>query len=277
MVTGESIPVEKHAGDRVIGSTVNATGSFEMRAERVGSETLLAQIVQMVAEAQRSRAPIQKLADVVSGYFVPIVVLVAVITFIVWALIGPDPRMAHGLINAVAVLIIACPCALGLATPMSIMVATGKGATAGVLFKNAEAIEVMRKVNTLVVDKTGTLTEGKPKLVNMVAINEWEEQSLLRMAASLERGSEHPLAAAIVAGATERAVAFTKAESFDSITGKGVRGQIDGHSVALGNRARSGPHSARRPSGWRANRGVVRSPSDARCHLLLGQICGVQV
>ena len=237
MVTGESIPVEKHAGDRVIGSTVNATGSLIMRAERVGAETLLSQIVQMVAEAQRSRAPIQKLADIVAGYFVPAVVLVAVITFIVWAAFGPDPRMAHGLINAVAVLIIACPCALGLATPMSIMVATGKGATTGVLFKNAEAIEVLRKVNTLVVDKTGTLTEGKPKLVSVTTTNGWEEQSLLRLAASLERASEHPLAAAIVAGAENRGVELARAESFDSLTGKGVRGKIDGHLVALGNRA----------------------------------------
>jgi Cu+-exporting ATPase len=237
MVTGESIPVEKHAGDRVIGSTVNGTGAFVMRAERVGAETLLARIVQMVAEAQRSRAPIQKLADVVAGYFVPIVIAVAAITFIIWAAVGPEPRMAHALINAVAVLIIACPCALGLATPMSIMVAMGKGATAGVLFKNAEAIEVMRKVDTLVVDKTGTLTEGKPKLISVTTANGWEEQKLLRLAASLERASEHPLAAAIVSGAEERGVELTKVESFDSITGKGVRGKVDGQLVALGNRA----------------------------------------
>ena len=237
MVTGESIPVEKHAGDRVIGATVNGTGSFVMQAERVGAETLLSQIVQMVAEAQRSRAPIQKLADVVAGYFVPIVIAVAIITFVLWATIGPQPRMAHALINAVAVLIIACPCALGLATPMSIMVAMGKGATAGVLFKNAEAIEVMRKVNTLVVDKTGTLTEGKPKLVSVATTDGWEEERLLRLAASLERASEHPLAAAIVSGAEERGVELTKVESFDSITGKGVRGKVDGQSVALGNRA----------------------------------------
>jgi Cu+-exporting ATPase len=237
MVTGESIPVEKHAGDRVIGSTVNGTGSFLIRAERVGAETLLARIVQMVAEAQRSRAPIQKLADIVAGYFVPIVIAAAAITFVVWATVGPQPRLAHALINAVAVLIIACPCALGLATPMSIMVAMGKGATAGVLFKNAEAIEVMRKVNTLVVDKTGTLTEGKPKLVSVTTANGWEEQKLLRLAASLERASEHPLAAAIVGGAEDRGVELTTTESFDSITGKGVRGKIDGHAVALGNRA----------------------------------------
>ena len=237
MVTGESIPVEKHAGDRVIGSTVNGTGAFVMRAERVGAETLLARIVQMVAEAQRSRAPIQKLADVVAGYFVPIVIAVAAITFVIWAAVGPEPRMAQALINAVAVLIIACPCALGLATPMSIMVAMGKGATAGVLFKNAEAIEVMRKVDTLVVDKTGTLTEGRPKLVTVATANDWEEQQLLRLAASLERASEHPLAAAIVSGAEDRGVELTNTEGFDSITGKGVRGKIDGHAVALGNRA----------------------------------------
>ena len=237
MVTGESIPVEKHAGDRVIGATINGTGSFVMRAERVGAETLLAQIVQMVAEAQRSRAPIQKLADVVAGYFVPTVIAAAIITFALWATIGPAPRLAHAIINAVAVLIIACPCALGLATPMSIMVAMGKGATAGVLFKNAEAIEVMRKVNTLVVDKTGTLTEGKPTLVAVLPLNDGDERKLLRLSASLERVSEHPLAAAIVRGAEERGIELTKVESFDSFTGKGVRGQVDGQLVALGNRA----------------------------------------
>ncbi len=237
MVTGESIPTEKHSGDRVIGATVNGTGSFVMRAERVGSETLLAQIVQMVAEAQRSRAPIQKLADVVSGYFVPAVVAIAVITFIVWSFWGPEPRMAHGLVNAVAVLIIACPCALGLATPMSIMVATGKAAQSGVLFKNAEAIEIMRKIDTLVVDKTGTLTEGKPKLVSVVVAEDINEPTLLKLAASLERGSEHPLAAAIVAGAEERAVKLTDAQAFNSLTGKGVTGEVDGRKVALGNRA----------------------------------------
>ena len=237
MVTGESIPVEKHAGDAVIGATVNGTGSFVMRAERVGAETLLSQIVQMVAEAQRSRAPIQKLADVVSGYFVPAVVVIAVITFIVWSIWGPEPRMAHGLVNAVAVLIIACPCALGLATPMSIMVATGRAAQSGVLFKNAEAIEIMRKVNTLVVDKTGTLTEGKPKLVSVVTVEAVDEPTLLKLAASLERGSEHPLAAAIVAGAHERGVNLSDATAFNSLTGKGVTGEIEGHKVSLGNRA----------------------------------------
>ena len=237
MVTGEPIPVEKKAGDRVIGATVNGTGSLVMEAERVGSETLLAQIVQMVVEAQRSRAPIQKLADVVSGYFVPAVILIAIIAFIVWATVGPEPRMAYAIINAVAVLIIACPCALGLATPMSIMVATGKGAQAGVLFKNAEAIEVLREIDTLVVDKTGTLTEGRPKLVTVAPVEGFNEQKLLRLAASLERGSEHPLAAAIVAGAQERAVELTKAQDFESVTGKGVKGRIDGQAVSLGNRA----------------------------------------
>lgn len=236
MVTGEPIPVEKKKGDRVIGATVNGTGSLVMQAERVGAETLLSQIVQMVAEAQRSRAPIQKLADVVSSYFVPAVILIAIITFVVWATVGPEPRMAYAIINAVAVLIIACPCALGLATPMSIMVATGKGAQAGVLFKNAEAIEVLREIDTLVVDKTGTLTEGKPKLVTVVPLQGSEKQ-LLRLAASLERGSEHPLAAAIVSGAEDRDVDLLKAEAFESITGKGVKGSVDGHSVALGNRA----------------------------------------
>jgi heavy metal translocating P-type ATPase len=237
MVTGEPIPVEKQAGERVIGGTVNGTGSFLMRAERVGSETLLAQIVRMVAEAQRSRAPIQRLADVVAGYFVPAVILIATVTFFIWAFVGPEPRMAYAIINAVAVLIIACPCALGLATPMSIMVATGKGAHAGILFRNAEAIEVLREIDTLVVDKTGTLTEGKPKLVTVQAAASFDEETLLRLAASLERSSEHPLAAAIVSGAEERGVSLAKAESFASLTGKGVKGSVDGHVVALGNQA----------------------------------------
>ena len=236
MITGEPIPVEKQKGDRVTGATVNGTGSLIMRAERVGSETLLAQIVRMVAEAQRSRAPIQKLADQVSGYFVPIVMGAAVLTFVIWALWGPTPRLAHGLVNAVAVLIIACPCALGLATPMSIMVAMGKGATLGVLFKNAETIELMRKVDTLVVDKTGTLTEGKPKLVSVEEANGFEAETILRLAATLERGSEHPLASAIVKGAEERGIALGSADGFDSITGHGVRGRVDGTQVVLGNR-----------------------------------------
>ncbi len=237
MISGEPIPVEKHQGDRVIGATVNGTGSLIMRAERVGSETLLSQIVQMVAEAQRSRAPIQKLADRVSAYFVPAVIVIAIFTFIVWATMGPEPRMAYALINAVAVLIIACPCALGLATPMSIVVAMGKGAQVGVLFKNAEAIEVLREVDTLVVDKTGTLTEGKPKLVTVAPAAGVDERELLRLAASLEKGSEHPLAAAIASGAHERGVAIANTQSFESITGKGVKGEVDGHLVALGNRS----------------------------------------
>ena len=237
MVTGESIPVEKHAGERVIGATVNGTGSLVMRAERVGSETLLSQIVQMVAEAQRSRAPIQRLADVVAGYFVPAVILIAIVTFFVWAFVGPEPRMAYAIINAVAVLIIACPCALGLATPMSIMVATGRGAHAGILFRNAEAIEVLREIDTLVVDKTGTLTEGKPKLVTVQPVSGIDEKALLQLAASLERGSEHPLAAAIVSGGEERGIEFSKVEAFESVTGKGVKGSVNGHAVALGNLA----------------------------------------
>ncbi len=237
MITGEPIPVEKHAGDKVVGATVNGTGSFVMRAERVGAETLLAQIVQMVADAQRSRARIQRLADVVSSYFVPAVVAIAVISFIVWSLWGPEPRMAYGLVNAVAVLIIACPCALGLATPMSIMVATGKAAQNGVLFKNAEAIEVMRQVDTLIVDKTGTLTEGKPQLQSIITNGVVDEPNLLRLAASLERSSEHPLAAAIVSGTRDRGIELTEATRFESITGKGVIGEIDGHRVGIGNRA----------------------------------------
>ena len=236
MITGEPLPVEKQSGDKITGATVNGTGSIIMRAERVGSETLLAQIVRMVAEAQRSRAPIQKLADQVSGYFVPIVVGISVLTFIAWSIWGPAPRMAHGLVNAVAVLIVACPCALGLATPMSIMVATGKGATVGVLFKNAEAIENMRKVDTLVVDKTGTLTEGKPKLVSVEPTDGFDANKLLALGATLERGSEHPLASAIVEGARERGVSVTSAEQFESLTGRGVRGRVDGLNVALGNR-----------------------------------------
>ncbi|HEX9003717.1 MAG TPA: copper-translocating P-type ATPase, partial [Blastocatellia bacterium] len=235
MVTGEPIPVEKTAGSKVTGGTVNGTGGFVMKAERVGSDTLLAQIVRMVGEAQRSRAPIHRLADLVSSWFVPLVVLIAIITFIVWAVAGPEPRFVYAIVNAVAVLIIACPCALGLATPMSIMVGTGRGATAGVLVKNAEALEVMEKVDTLVVDKTGTLTEGKPKLVTMLAAEGFDESQLLKLAASLERASEHPLAAAIVAGAQERAIELLAVDGFQSITGKGVTGSVNNQSVALGN------------------------------------------
>ncbi len=236
MITGESIPVEKKAGDEVTGATVNGTGSFVMRAQRVGSETLLAQIVQMVSQAQRSRAPIQRLADVVAGYFVPAVVITALITFLVWALIGPQPAMAYALVNAVAVLIIACPCALGLATPMSIMVGVGRGAAAGVLIKNAEALEVLERVDTLLVDKTGTLTEGKPRLVSVVAAAKFDESELLRLAASIERSSEHPVAAAIVAGAHQRNLELSETRDFQYLTGKGVAGTVDGHQVALGNR-----------------------------------------
>ena len=235
MVTGEPIPVEKTAGSKVTGGTVNGTGGFVMKAERVGSDTLLAQIVRMVGEAQRSRAPIQRLADLISSWFVPLVVLIAIVTFVVWAMIGPEPRFVYALVNAVAVLIIACPCALGLATPMSIMVGTGRGATAGVLVKNAEALEVMEKVDTLVVDKTGTLTEGKPKLVTVTAANGVDEAQLLRLAASLERASEHPLAAAIVAGAQERKADLLAVDDFQSVTGKGVTGTVNKQSVALGN------------------------------------------
>jgi P-type Cu+ transporter len=235
MVTGEPIPVSKHVGDKLIGATVNSTGSLVMEAEHVGSDTLLAQIVQMVAEAQRSRAPIQKMVDVVSGYFVPAVVIAAIITLIVWGLLGPEPRLAHAVINAVAVLIIACPCALGLATPMSIMVGTGRGALLGVLIKNAEALEVMEQIDTLVVDKTGTLTEGKPKLVSVIASAGFNEDLVLRLGASLETNSEHPLAAAIVAGANEKNHSLATVNEFNSITGKGVSGIVESKHVAIGN------------------------------------------
>ncbi len=235
MVSGEPLPVAKKANDRLIGATVNGAGGLMMRAERVGAGTLLARIVALVSEAQRSRAPIQKLADVVARYFVPAVIAVAVSTFGVWALIGPEPRMAHAILNAVAVLIIACPCALGLATPMSIMVATAKGASIGVLFKNAEAIESLRKVDTIVVDKTGTLTEGKPRLTAIVAGTTIDELSLLRLAASLERASEHPLGAAIIRGAKERGLELAAVQQFASVTGRGVSGLIDGMDVAVGN------------------------------------------
>jgi len=235
MITGEPVPVEKKEGDRVIGATVNGTGSLVMQAEQVGSDTVLSQIVQMVSEAQRSRAPIQKLADIVAAYFVPTVIGCAVAAFIIWSLLGPEPRIAYALIAAVSVLIIACPCALGLATPMSIMVATGKGATVGVLFKDAESIEILRKVDTLVVDKTGTLTEGKPKLTDVVALESFDESSLLKLAASLERGSEHPLAAAIVEGAARRDIELLEPENFESHTGRGVSGRVDGKQILLGN------------------------------------------
>src|ERR1700723_1386702 len=237
LITGESIPVEKNIGARVIGGTVNGTGSFVMRAERVGSETTLAQIVKMVSDAQRSRAPVQRLADRVAGYFVPAVVLVAVLSFIAWAVFGPQPKMAHALLSAVAVLIIACPCALGLATPMAIMVGTGRGALAGVLIKNAEALEILEKVDTLVVDKTGTLTEGKPRVASIFAIESLSENDVIRFAATLEKASEHPLAGAILAAAAERNVMPGKVAEFQSHTGKGVTGKADSRSAGLGNRA----------------------------------------
>ncbi len=235
MVTGEPIPVEKAADSKVTGGTVNGTGAFVMQAVRVGGDTLLAQIVRMVSEAQRSRAPIQRLADTVSGWFVPIVIGIAVATFVVWSMYGPGPRMAYALVNAVAVLIIACPCALGLATPMSIMVGTGRGAEAGVLIRNAEALEILEKITTLVVDKTGTLTEGKPKLVTIEPTENFDEKRLLRLVASLENVSEHPLAAAIVGGAHERSVMLVDVKDFESITGKGVVGTVDNERVAIGN------------------------------------------
>jgi len=235
MVSGEPIPVHKRAGDRVVGATVNGTGSFVMRAEKVGADTLLARIVAMVAAAQRSRAPIQQLADTVSGYFVPAVMAVAALTFVAWAMVGPEPRLAHALVNAVAVLIIACPCALGLATPMSIMVAMGRGATMGVLFRNAEAIEVLRSVDTLVVDKTGTLTQGKPELASVTWLDGFGEDEVLHLAAGAEVGSEHPLASAIVKGAQTRQIAIEKAEGFASITGQGVTARVSGRTVAVGN------------------------------------------
>jgi Cu+-exporting ATPase len=236
MITGESIPVEKSAGSKVIGATINATGSFTMRAERVGSETLLARIVQLVGQAQRSRAPIQRLADRVAAWFVPTVVAIAALTFAAWFLVGPEPRLAHALVNAVAVLIIACPCALGLATPMAIMVGTGRGAHAGVLIKNAEALEILEKVDTLVVDKTGTLTEGKPRVVSISQDLE-KDAELLRLAASLERASEHPLGNAVVEAAVKRDLKLSQPQEFHSVTGKGILGVVDGHKVAVGNPA----------------------------------------
>ena len=237
MVTGEPIPVEKKADDLLTGGTVNGTGGFVMRAERVGSETLLAQIVAMVGAAQRSRAPIQRLADVVASYFVPVVAGCAALTFGAWAIFGPQPRLAHALINAVAVLIIACPCALGLATPISIMVGTGRGAMAGVLIRNAEALEILAKVDTLVIDKTGTLTEGKPRLGAIKTQPGEDGLVLLRLAASLERGSEHPLAGAVLAAAEEHGLTLSEVKDFRSITGQGVTGTVDGKLVALGNAA----------------------------------------
>ncbi len=235
MITGEAIPVEKEAGAKVTGGTVNGTGSFVMKAERVGSDTVLAHIVRLVSEAQRTRAPIQRLADVVASYFVPMVLAVAVITFAIWAIYGPEPRFAHALVNAVAVLIIACPCALGLATPMSIMVGTGRGATAGVLIRNAEALEILQKVDTLVIDKTGTLTEGKPRLTTVNSVGDRSENEYLRLIASLEQASEHPLAASIVKGAQARKLPLAAVSGFQSMTGRGIAGTVDEHQVLIGN------------------------------------------
>ncbi len=235
MITGESVPVEKTAASRVIGATVNGNGSLVMRAERVGSETMLAQIVQMVSQAQRTRAPIQRLADKVAGWFVPVVIAIAFLTFIVWISIGPEPRFAHALVSAVAVLIIACPCALGLATPMSIMVGTGRGAHEGVLIKNAEALETLEKVDTIVFDKTGTLTEGKPKVVEVMVSGSYSEHEILRLAASLERASEHPLGAAIVLKANELSLSLSEPSNFQSVPGQGISGTVEGKSVAVGN------------------------------------------
>src|SRR5439155_14944925 len=235
MVTGESMPVTKDVGAKVIGGTLNQSGGFVMQADKVGRDTVLAQIVQMVAEAQRSRAPIQRMADVVASYFVPAVIAIAVLAFVAWSIWGPSPSYGYGIVAAVAVLIIAFPCALGLATPMAIMVGVGRGATAGVLIKNAEALERFEKVNTLVIDKTATLTEGKPKVVGLAASGDVSERDLLRLCASLERGSEHPLAASIVAAAKERGIAITEATEFDAPTGRGVVGKVEGKKVALGN------------------------------------------
>ena len=276
MISGEPVPVEKLVGAKLTGATVNGTGSLLMRAERVGRDTMLAQIVRMVADAQRSRAPIQKLADTVSGWFVPAVVLIAVVTFVVWSLVGPEPRLSHALVNGIAVLIVACPCALGLATPMSIMVGTGRGATSGVLVKNAEALELMEKIDTLVVDKTGTLTIGKPQLIEVVAADGFVEDEVLGLAAALEKGSEHPLAAAIVAGAEARAVAVASSADFASHTGKGVSGTVGGRAVALGNKAllaESGVDTAPlddQADGYRAEgQGVMFVAADGRLAGLL--------
>ena len=235
MISGEAIPVEKQVGAKVTGGTLNGNGTFTFRAERVGTDTMLAQIVRMVSEAQRTRAPIQRLADRVSGWFVPAVILVSIGTFIVWAVLGPEPRLAHALVNAVAVLIIACPCALALATPMSIMVGTGRGAQVGVLIRNAEALEMLEKVDTVVVDKTGTLTLGKPRVVTVHTAADISETEMLRLVASVERASEHPLAAAIVAAAQEKGIALEPVSDFESITGQGIRGDVRGNQVAVGN------------------------------------------
>ncbi len=269
LVTGESMPVEKYPGEKVTGGAINGTGSFVMRAERVGAETLLAQIVQMVAEAQRTRAPIQRLADVVSSWFVPAVVGIAAVAFVVWSVYGPPPAMAFALISAISVLIIACPCALGLATPMSIMVGTGRGAQAGVLIRNAEALERMERVDTLVVDKTGTLTEGKPSLTSVTVAEGFTETQVLQAAASLERGSEHPLAAAMLAGAAERGVRLLPIENFDATTGKGVQGILEGRSVALGS-ARFAESLAEVPAIWKERADALRRNGETAVFLVDG-------
>ena len=256
MISGEPVPVEKIAGDPVTGATINGTGSLIIEAKRVGKDTMLSQIVDMVASAQRSRAPIQKLADSVAGYFVPVVIGVSVLAFIAWSIWGPSPVFAYALVSAIAVLIIACPCALGLATPVSIMTATGRGAQAGVLIKNAEALEQFAKIDTLIVDKTGTLTEGKPKLVAVIAQPNHSEEEVLRLAASLERGSEHPLAEAIISGARERGIALADATDFEAVTGKGVKGTVDDQSIALGN--------ARLVEDLGLNPGALSETADAR-------------
>jgi Cu+-exporting ATPase len=257
MITGESIPVEKTKGSKVTGATVNGTGSFVVQAERVGADTLLSRIVKMVSDAQRTRAPIQRLADQVSAWFVPAVLITAGITFIAWSIYGPEPRMAHALLNAVAVLIIACPCALGLATPMSIMVGTGRGASAGVLIRNAEALEVLERVDTLVVDKTGTLTEGKPKLITVAAEPGFDESELLAFAAAVEHASEHPLASAILTGANHRGVIPERAEDFESITGRGVRGRVRGHVIGIGNKLLD-------PNAWASNQVLTEKADELR-------------
>jgi Cu+-exporting ATPase len=275
LVTGEPLPVEKNAGAKVTGGTINGTGSFVMRAERVGAETLLAQIVQMVAEAQRTRAPIQNLADLVSSYFVPAVVGIALVAFVVWSIYGPPPAMSFALVSAVSVLIIACPCALGLATPMSIMVGTGRGAQGGVLIRNAEALERMEKIDTLVVDKTGTLTEGKPRLTTVVASEGTTEERVLQAAASLERGSEHPLAAALLRGARDRGVALLTVEGFNAVTGRGVEGKIDGRSVALGN-ARFADSLAQVPQALREGADALRGNGETVVFLVEdGRVAGI--
>jgi Cu+-exporting ATPase len=275
LVTGEPMPVEKYSGEKVTGGTINGTGSFVMRAERVGAETLLAQIVQMVAEAQRTRAPIQNLADLVSSYFVPAVVGIALVAFVVWSIYGPPPAMSFALVSAVSVLIIACPCALGLATPMSIMVGTGRGAQGGVLIRNAEALERMEKIDTLVVDKTGTLTEGKPRLTTVVASEGTTEERVLQAAASLERGSEHPLAAALLRGARDRGVALLTVEGFNAVTGRGVEGKIDGRSVALGN-ARFADSLAQVPQALREGADALRGNGETVVFLVEdGRVAGI--